>query len=233
MRTSGLFPSNLDPIVFALGLRGESHINRRPPSFVISPSSIDGSSNQRRRSERRLGTAQRGCRRVGSLIGFRFSVFAISIPRLRTHAGVVASSRLVRRDLHSVASSCFFLLLGLSCFLLCPVSASSFGRRPQESIFALSLEGCIRPRLGSVPQLLSRHFSAAVVSQPVFPKEYARASVTHFIPVACPPVLQVFAEGTKIRQPVCFILVIRRIIPSIFAGVASDALCQRPTKHWG
>ena len=28
---------------------------------------------------------------------FRFSVFAISIPRLRTHAGGVASSRLVRR----------------------------------------------------------------------------------------------------------------------------------------
>ena len=27
--------------------------------------------------------------------GFRFSVFTISIPRLRTHAGVVASSRLV------------------------------------------------------------------------------------------------------------------------------------------
>jgi hypothetical protein len=36
---------------------------------------------------------------------FRFSVFAISIPRLRTHAGGVASSRLVRRDLHSVCFS--------------------------------------------------------------------------------------------------------------------------------
>ena len=34
----------------------------------------------------------------------RFSVFAISIPRLRTHAGAVASSRLRRRDFYS---SCF------------------------------------------------------------------------------------------------------------------------------
>ena len=62
MRTSGLFPSNLDPFVFAMGLRGESRIQPPPPSFVISPSSINGSSKQRRRSERRLGTAQRGCR---------------------------------------------------------------------------------------------------------------------------------------------------------------------------
>ena len=37
--------------------------------------------------------------------GFRFSVFAISIPRRRTHAGAVASSRLVRRDLRSVCFS--------------------------------------------------------------------------------------------------------------------------------
>ena len=45
-----------------MGLRGESRIQPPPPSFVISPSSINGSSKQRRRSERRLGTAQRGCR---------------------------------------------------------------------------------------------------------------------------------------------------------------------------
>ena len=37
--------------------------------------------------------------------GFRFSVFAISIPRLRTHAGAVASSRLVRRDVYSFCFS--------------------------------------------------------------------------------------------------------------------------------
>ena len=35
-------------------------------------------------------------------VGFRFSVFAISIPRLRTHAGAVAGSRLVHGDVYSV-----------------------------------------------------------------------------------------------------------------------------------
>ena len=29
MRTSGLFPSNLDPFVFAVGLRGESRLNKK------------------------------------------------------------------------------------------------------------------------------------------------------------------------------------------------------------
>ena len=38
-------------------------------------------------------------------VRFRFLVFAISIPRLRTHAGAVASSRLVRRDLYSICFS--------------------------------------------------------------------------------------------------------------------------------
>ena len=39
------------------------------------------------------------------IFGFRFSVFAISIPRLRTHAGAVASSRLMRRDFYSICFS--------------------------------------------------------------------------------------------------------------------------------
>ena len=38
-------------------------------------------------------------------LGFRY--FAISIPQLRTHAGAVAGSRLVRRDLHLVAAACW------------------------------------------------------------------------------------------------------------------------------
>ena len=37
MRTSVLFPSNLDPFVFTVGLRGESRINRRPPRSSFHP----------------------------------------------------------------------------------------------------------------------------------------------------------------------------------------------------
>ena len=58
--------------------------------------------------------------------GDRFSVFAISIPQLRTHAGVVASSRLVRRDLYSV------------CFSSVPPTATRPGSAPQAACSDLS-----------------------------------------------------------------------------------------------
>ena len=61
------------------------------------------------------------------LDGFRFSVFAISIPRLRTHAGVVASSRLVRRDLYSV------------CFPSVPPTAARPGSAPQATCYSAVL----------------------------------------------------------------------------------------------
>jgi len=54
----------------------------------------------------------------------RFSVFAISIPRLMTHAGVVASSRLMRRDLHSV------------CFSSALHTAARPGPRPRQRVWS-------------------------------------------------------------------------------------------------
>ena len=55
---------------------------------------------------------------------FRFSVFAISIPQLRTHAGVVASSRLMRRDLYSI------------CFSSALHTAARPGPRPRQRVWS-------------------------------------------------------------------------------------------------
>ena len=60
--------------------------------------------------------------------GFRFSVFTISIPQLRTHAGVVAGSRLVRRDLYSV------------CFSSAPPTTA--GSAPRQDVFRRAPTGC-------------------------------------------------------------------------------------------
>ena len=58
------------------------------------------------------------------VFGFRFSVFAISIPQLRTHAGVVAGSRLMRRDLHSI------------CFSSALHTAARPGPRPRQRVWS-------------------------------------------------------------------------------------------------
>jgi len=58
---------------------------------------------------------------------FRFSVFAISIPQLRAHAGAVAGSRLVRRDLHSF------------CFSSVPPTAARPGSAPQATCYSAVL----------------------------------------------------------------------------------------------
>ena len=63
----------------------------------------------------------------GDYFGFRFSVFAISIPRLRAHAGAVASSRLVRRDLYSF------------CFSSVPPTAARPGSAPQATCYSAVL----------------------------------------------------------------------------------------------
>ena len=54
----------------------------------------------------------------------RFSVFAISIPWLRTRAGVVASSRLMRRDLYSI------------CFSSALHTAARPGPRPRQRVWS-------------------------------------------------------------------------------------------------
>ena len=59
--------------------------------------------------------------------GFRFSVFAISIPQLRAHAGAVAGSRLVRRDLYSF------------CFSSVPPTAARPGSAPQATCYSAVL----------------------------------------------------------------------------------------------
>ena len=73
----------------------------------------------RARSESRLTTM--------TSFGFRFSVFAISIPQLRAHAGAVAGSRLVRRDLHSF------------CFSSVPPTAARPGSAPQATCYSAVL----------------------------------------------------------------------------------------------
>ena len=81
--------------------------------------------------------------------GFRFSVFAISIPRRRTHAGAVASSRLVRRDLRSVCFSSphpprhahLFLGKDFDLLILLIMMLSGCGRKANHCF--TSLDDCI------------------------------------------------------------------------------------------
>ena len=75
---------------------------------------------------RRSCRRQARCGECGMLHGvrFRFSVFAISIPRLRTHAGVVASSRLVSRGLYSI------------CFSSALHTAARPGPRPRQRVWS-------------------------------------------------------------------------------------------------
>ena len=89
------------------------------------------------------------------IFGFRFSVFAISIPRLRTHAGAVASSRLVRRGLYSV------------CFSSALHTAARPGPRPRQRDYRYryryrSFESDIRPRI--------KHAAVAVGADPGVPR---------------------------------------------------------------
>ena len=94
------------------------------------------------------------------LSGFRFSVFAISIPRLRTHAGAVASSRLMRRDLHSI------------CFSSALHTAARPGPRPRQRVWSAV-------NMGNRATFKAGCFGGCVLSV-VFTTES-----THHNPVSC------------------------------------------------
>ena len=98
--------------------------------------------------------------RWGWGFGFRFSVFAISIPQLRTHAGVVAGSRLMRRDLHSI------------CFSSALHTAARPGPRPRQRVWSAV-------NMGNRATFKAGCFGGCVLSV-VFTTES-----THHNPVSC------------------------------------------------